>query len=225
MVGACAESTAGLLPNGHVLTSADTYGEGAPTKFFEFDGRKLIPQPDIPDSPIDGGVEFLVLPSGQILEFDSNTDVEIYKPAVDRERPWYAPSRLEAPLLVSPGKSYNLRGVHLNGVSQGAMEGDNYQMATNYPLVHSSRVTTGWGTLFMVASAVMLVSSSVGAVGGHAAAGVRAGQGSAQAGRRMSASSQRRMCGKSSSGISDSRQSVAIEASWKSAIVSRSQAE
>jgi hypothetical protein len=31
--------------------------------FFEFDGRNLTPQPDIPDSLFDGGCEFLVLPS------------------------------------------------------------------------------------------------------------------------------------------------------------------
>jgi hypothetical protein len=141
------DTGAALLPNGRVLTSADTYGEGAPTKFFEFDGRKLIPAPDIPDSAIDGGAFFLELPSAQILEFDGNTDVEIYTPTVYGERPWYgerswyAPSHVEAPWVVSPGRTYELRGVYLNGVSQGAMEGDDSQMATNYPLV---RITNFW---------------------------------------------------------------------------------
>jgi hypothetical protein len=129
------DTGAALLPNGNVLASADTYGEGPPTKFFEFDGRKLIPQPDIPNSSFDGGVEFLVLPSGQILEFDSNTDVEIYTPTVDEKHPWYAPYDIEVPDEVSPGKSYRFQGRLLNGMSQGAMEGDDYQMATNYPLV------------------------------------------------------------------------------------------
>ena len=48
---------------------------------------------------------------------------------------WYAPSVLEVPHEVSPGKTYSVRGVYLNGVSQGAMEGDDWQTATNYPLV------------------------------------------------------------------------------------------
>jgi hypothetical protein len=129
------DTGAALLPNGNVLASADTYGEGPPTKFFEFDGRKLIPQPDIPNTPIDGGVELLVLPSGQILEFDSNTDVEIYTPTADQKHQWYAPFDIEVPDEVSPGKSYRFKGRLLNGMSQGAMEGDDYQMATNYPLV------------------------------------------------------------------------------------------
>ncbi len=129
------DTGAALLPNGHVLQSADTYGEAPPTRFFEFDGQRLIPQPDIPDSRIDGGVYFLVLPSGQILEFDGNTDVEVYTPAVDEAPPWYAPSDIEVPKELSAGETYRLEGRLLNGVSQGAMEGDDYQMATNYPLV------------------------------------------------------------------------------------------
>jgi hypothetical protein len=139
------DTGAALLPNGHILTSADTYGEGAPTKIFEFDGRQLIPQPDIPDSPIDGGCFFLVLPSGQILEFDENTDVEIYTPNRNvfyGEHPWYAPSKIEVPWLVSPGNTYHLKGVFLNGISQGAMEGDDFQMATNYPLVRITNLST-----------------------------------------------------------------------------------
>jgi len=136
------DTGAALLPNGRVLTSTDTYGESAPTKFFEFDGSKLIPEPDIPDSAIDGGAFLLVLPSGQILEFDGLTDVEVYTPTVYGERPWYAPSHLEAPWVVSPGHTYELKGVYLNGVSQGAMEGDDWQMATNYPLVRITNLRT-----------------------------------------------------------------------------------
>lgn len=136
------DTGAALLPNGHVLASANTYGEGAPTKFFEFDGRKLAPQPDIPDSSIDGGCEFLVLPSGQILEFDGNTDIEVYTPHSSGERPWYAPSKIDVPRVVSPGHTYDLKGVYLNGISQGAMEGDDFQMATNYPLVRITNLET-----------------------------------------------------------------------------------
>ena len=87
-----------------------------------------------------------MLPSGQILEFDENTDIEIYTPhdhsVFSGERPWYAPSKLDVPRVVSPGNTYHLAGVYLNGISQGAMEGDDFQMATNYPLVRITNVQT-----------------------------------------------------------------------------------
>jgi hypothetical protein len=54
----------------------------------------------------------------------------------------YAPRVTEAPSSVSPGKTYEIRGVLLNGVSQGAMEGDDSQMATNYPLVRITNLRT-----------------------------------------------------------------------------------
>jgi hypothetical protein len=139
---AAGDTTAALLPSGNVLVSADvTVNEFPPTKFFEFDGRKFIPQPDIPNASIDVGVYMLELPSGQILEFDFSTDVEIYTPS-KFARPWYAPSSLEVPWVVSAGKTYPLRGVYLNGVSQGAMEGDDYQSATNFPLVRITNLKT-----------------------------------------------------------------------------------
>jgi hypothetical protein len=83
-----------------------------------------------------------VLPSGQILEFDSNTDVELYTPTVHDRHPWYAPFEIRVPREVSPGKSYRFEGRLLNGVSQGAMEGDDSQMATNYPLVRIKNLQT-----------------------------------------------------------------------------------
>jgi hypothetical protein len=36
---------------------------------------------------------------------------------------------------LSPSQTYSLSGTQLHGLSQGAAYGDNYQSATNYPLV------------------------------------------------------------------------------------------
>ena len=44
--------------------------------------------------------------------------------------------------VFSPGNTYDLKGVYLNGISQGAMEGDDFQMATNYPLVRITNLKT-----------------------------------------------------------------------------------
>ncbi len=137
-----ADTGAALLPNGNVLLSATaSTDELPPTKFFEFDGRKLTPEPGTPNSPLVAGVNMLVLPSGQILAFDfSTTDVELYTPSRTDHSPWYAPFALEWPSVVQPGKTYSLTGIYLNGVSQGAMEGDDFQSATNYPLVRITNV-------------------------------------------------------------------------------------
>jgi len=145
-----ADTALALLPTGNVLISAlpSFYDSFVYTKFFEFDGHDFTAEPDIPDSPFGFQISLLVLPSGQILEFDTDTDIELYTPTVrrddqhDDDRPWYAPSVLEVPHEVSPGKTYMVRGVYLNGISQGAMEGDDWQAATNYPLVRiTNRLT------------------------------------------------------------------------------------
>lgn len=136
------DTGAAPLPNGNLLESADTYGEAPPTKFFEFDGTSLNSEPDIPNGSLVGGVNFLVLPSGQILEFDGSTDVELYTPtaAVGQS---YAPYDIQVPAKISRGKTYVLEGKLINGVSQGAAEGDDWQMATNFPLVRITNVKTG----------------------------------------------------------------------------------
>lgn len=136
------DTGAAPLPNGNLLQSADAYGEGPPTEFFEFDGRKLNPEPATPNGPLVGGANFLLLPSGQVLEFDGTTDVELYTPTV-ATLPSYAPYDIKAPATESPGGTYVVQGRLLNGVTQGAMEGDDYQMATNYPLVRITNKKTG----------------------------------------------------------------------------------
>ena len=44
---------------------------------------------------------------------------------------------------VKPGKSYTLTGIGLNGVSQAVAYGDDYQAATNYPIVRITNTATG----------------------------------------------------------------------------------
>jgi hypothetical protein len=134
---------AALLTNGNVLVAADTYGEGSPTMFFEFDGTHLIPEPSTPNSAFDGGAFFILLPSGQALEFDGSTDLEVYTPTPAANPPAMAPYDISVPSAVRPGSTYTVQGRLLNGVSQGAMEGDDWQMATNYPLVRITNSASG----------------------------------------------------------------------------------
>ena len=48
-----------------------------------------------------------------------------------------------APATLAAGGSYNLSGKQLNGLTEGAAYGDDYQDATNYPLVRITSTVTG----------------------------------------------------------------------------------
>jgi hypothetical protein len=44
---------------------------------------------------------------------------------------------------VTPGSTYKITGTQFNGLSQAAAFGDEYQTATNYPLVRITNTATG----------------------------------------------------------------------------------
>jgi len=79
----------------------------------------------------------LVLPSGQVMLTYTSRTVEIFTPL--RQEPWpgVAPkvTRISQHYTLSGGITYSLVGYQLNGLSQANMFGDDYQDATNYPLV------------------------------------------------------------------------------------------
>jgi hypothetical protein len=147
-----------LLPNGNVLFGVSGGPEppgggysGPPLAFFEFDGHRLIPEPTIPNGPFEtsSGPNLLLLPTGQVLEADGTKDIEIYTPdglhGEEHERAHHhewAPVILSGPRHVHPGKSYELRGIRFNGMSQASMYGDEGQSATNYPLVRITNLRT-----------------------------------------------------------------------------------
>jgi hypothetical protein len=77
----------------------------------------------------------LVLPTGEIMLTDFGPDIEVYTPVgPGRKRSW-GPEIESVPKTLQPGGSYVLKGERLNGVSQGSNYGDDFQNATNYPLV------------------------------------------------------------------------------------------
>ena len=139
-----------LLPSGNVLFAAtkgpgdaENYA-GPPVAFFEFNGKKLIPEPTIPHAGIDtsGSINLLVLPTGQVLATDGSKDVEIYTPDPTRPDPNWAPVIQGYPHLVASGNTYTLSGIRLNGMSQASMFGDEGQDATNYPLLRITNRST-----------------------------------------------------------------------------------
>jgi hypothetical protein len=139
-----ADGPAALLPNGNVLveTSPGVFQPGA--RFFEFNGTSMSavtgPTSTVNQSSFQG--RMLVLPTGQILFTNGTSDVEIYTASGTYQNAW-RPTISSAPSSVIPGAtSYFLSGTQLNGLSQGAMYGDDAQAATNYPLVRITNNAT-----------------------------------------------------------------------------------
>lgn len=70
-------------------------------------------------------------------------DVEIYTPDDKSYNPAWAPQISSAPLIVKQGSHSNrIDGVLFNGMSQACSFGDDYQCATNYPLVRMTNLLT-----------------------------------------------------------------------------------
>jgi hypothetical protein len=140
-----ADGPAALLPNGNVLvdTSPGCYNRGS--RFFEFNGTSLTSVPAPPNGANDSSFfgRMLVLPTGQVLFTDYSQDVEIYTPAGSYNYVWQ-PTITSYPTNITIGASwYPISGTQFNGLSQGAMYGDDAQSATNYPLVRITNYATG----------------------------------------------------------------------------------
>jgi hypothetical protein len=141
-----ADGPASLLPNGNVLCDTSPGYSTGPVTFYEFDGKKLtqVPSPPNPGQSSTWG-RMLVLPTGQVMfdvTDDFTIDVELYTAKGTYKKAW-APTISSAPTTVSRGQTYQISGTQFNGLSQGAMFGDDAQMATNYPLVRITNNSTG----------------------------------------------------------------------------------
>jgi hypothetical protein len=139
-----ADGPAALEPNGKVLTIASPGIFMPPATFFEWDGSNLtqIGGPlnnDIGNTSYKG--HLLVLPNGQVLYTRFSRDVEIFTPIPGTYN--WVPSAFLTSNSFSRGSSFVLYGNKLNGLSQAAAYGDDYQAATNYPLVRITNVATG----------------------------------------------------------------------------------
>jgi hypothetical protein len=142
-----ADGPAALLPSGNVLVQASpasTVCFAPGSQFFEFDGQTLNPVPGPPgaENVASNSGLMLVLPTGQIF-YTGVGGGQIYTPSGTYKSSW-APTIGAFPSSVSTGGSnYSISGTQFNGLSQGAMYGDDAQMATNYPLVRITNNTTG----------------------------------------------------------------------------------
>jgi hypothetical protein len=121
------DNFAALLPSGNVLVFGDS-GE-----MYEFNGSTMTPL------GFEGGTP-LLLPTGQVIMFGSS--VTLYTPSGSADPSW-APSITQAPKTITRGSSYTISGTQFNGMSQAMAFGDEFQDATNYPLVRITNGTSG----------------------------------------------------------------------------------
>ncbi len=117
---------AALLPNGNVLV------DGNSGYSYEFNGTTLK------RGPATEGGSLMVLPTGEVLVGGS----ELYESTGTYQQSW-APTITTAPTTVTRGSTYQISGTQFNGLSQAAAFGDEYQTATNYPLVRITNQATG----------------------------------------------------------------------------------
>jgi len=141
-----ADGPAALLPNGNVLVDVGSVNpcNSTGSQFYEFDGTNFTQTlgPSGFLSSRSGEGRMLVLPTGQIF-FTGYGDAEIYT-TVGTYSPAWQPTIGTYPSTVTAGTGgYAISGTQFNGLSQGAMYGDDVQAATNYPLVRITNSSTG----------------------------------------------------------------------------------
>jgi len=122
------DSFAVLLPNGNVLVLGNS---GA---LYDWDGSKLT------KDKVSGVAPILVLPTGQVIALGNQAYV--YNPTGTYKSSW-APTIASFPAKVSRGSTYKISGTQFNGLSQAAAFGDEFETATNYPLVRITNKASG----------------------------------------------------------------------------------
>ena len=139
-----ADGPAALEPNGKVLAmlSPGLFGTGC--QFVEYDPTAntltKVANPD--NCPSDSSYvgHLMMLPTGQIMFTDFSGKVEIYTPASGIVSGVAPTVNSVSSTLNSPSTNNALSGMQLNGLTENNAYGDDYQGATNYPLVRLVQV-------------------------------------------------------------------------------------
>ena len=134
-----ADGPAALETNGKVLAMLSPGLFNAGCHFAEYDptSNTIALTVDSPQCPSSSSYEghMMILPTGQIASLSFETTIHLYNSVGN-------PPNGVAPVIIARsnvvlGKSVNniLYGKNLNGLTENNAYGDDYQMATNYPLI------------------------------------------------------------------------------------------
>ena len=140
------DAPAALEINGNVIVEASPFAGtfNPPASFYEWNGSTLTSFPAPPDAistPSFVG-HLLVLPNGQIMYTDYSTDVEFLTSAGTFNPAWQPKITSVATTLTHGTKGNPISGTQFNGLSQANAYGDDFQDATNYPLVRITNNNT-----------------------------------------------------------------------------------
>lgn len=150
-----ADTSGAVMPNGRLLftAAANCFNGGCngPWQFFEYDYTAgptgTLTEVSAPPSVFNGTsliIPFMVdLPDGTVLVSGSSTQLYVYQPGGPAPLAAWKPTIQS--ITENNDGSYLLTGTGLNGVTEGATEGDDGQMASDYPLV---RLTDGSGHVY-----------------------------------------------------------------------------
>ena len=128
------DASAALLPSGHVFVATLS------GRFYEYDGTALTITGVLPTNGGSIGYFVMPLPSGQALVIGGVT--RVYQ-GNGNANPAWAPAITLAPTTVTRGSTYGISGTQFNGLSQAAAVGDEFNAATNYPLVRITNAASG----------------------------------------------------------------------------------
>ncbi len=149
------DAPAAMLVTGRILCAVSTIPTSSdhfpsPTTFYEYNATApaasafvSVPAPvGTSDNISTYKAAMLDLPDGTVLYSHMTTSLYVYQPSG-------TPLAQGKPVVQSVSQnadgSYHLTGTGLNGISAGAVYGDDLQMNSNYPLV---RLTSAGGTVY-----------------------------------------------------------------------------
>ncbi len=140
------DAPAALEVSGNVIVEGSPFSGtfSSPSNFYEWNGSTLtaiVNPPNAANTPSYDG-HLLNLPNGQIMYTDFSTDVEFFTPAGTYSSAWQ-PTVTSVPSTLVLGTTYSVTGTQFNGLSQANSYGDDFQDATNYPLVRIVNNSTG----------------------------------------------------------------------------------
>ena len=135
-VAAAAAAASGFAPE--ATTAATTCPPADIWRLYEFNGTSLIPEPA--GSMCNNQPSLLLSPTGEVM---LNLNF-VYKSTGAFENAWRPTiTNFAYTYNVNPGGTYQIYGTQFNGLSQANAFGDEFQVATNFPLVRITNNATG----------------------------------------------------------------------------------
>ena len=139
-----ADGPGALEINGNVLMFASPGFGDTGGQMFEWNGSSISTLPNPPNGSGDSSYygHMLMLPSGQVMFTDFSNDVELFNSA-GSPYTGFTPTVLLPNLTMTHGTTVVINGRNFNGASQNNAYGDDFQDASNYPIVKFTNVATG----------------------------------------------------------------------------------